>query len=85
MRQLLLATALTALAMPAFADGSQGTVVAFDRVANVIVLDDHSIWEVPATLALPEDLVAGDKIIISYQSNGDNGVGKYLSITRADS
>lgn len=85
MRFLLVTAALTAFALPAFADDVTGTVIAYDRVAHVIVLDDNSVWTVPADFAVPEDLIAGDKIIIDYQSNGDNGVGKYLTITRADS
>jgi hypothetical protein len=74
--------ATIALALPAFADSTGGTVIAFDRVENVIVLDDKTIWYIPTTVALPEDLVAGDEILIDYISNGDNGVGSYRSITR---
>ncbi|WP_386683516.1 hypothetical protein [Loktanella sp. R86503] len=84
MRHLLISAALTAIALPAFADDTTGTVVAYDRVSNVIVLQDRSIWEIPADFPLPADLVAGDRILIDYQSNGDNGVGKYLSITRVE-
>ena len=85
MRLLLVSAALATFALPAFADDTSGTVVAYDRVAHVIVLDDNSVWTVPADFALPDNLVAGDRIVIDYQSNGDNGVGKYLSITRAES
>lgn len=84
MRLLLVSAALAAFALPAFADGTSGTVVAYDRVSHVIVLNDNSVWTVPADFALPDNLVAGDRIVINYQSNGDNGVGKYLSITRAE-
>jgi hypothetical protein len=84
MRLLLISAALTAFALPALADDTTGTVVAYDRVSHVIVLDDRSIWEVPADFALPTDLIAGDRILIDYQSNGDNGVGKFLSITRVE-
>ncbi len=76
-----LTTALAAA--PALADNTTGTVLAFDRVAKVIVLDDKTIWHiVPADLALPESLTAGDRITIDFQTNGDNGVGKINSITR---
>jgi hypothetical protein len=84
MRPLLLSAALTVFALPALADETTGTVVAYDRVSHVIVLDDRSIWTVPADFPLPEDLMAGERILIDFQSNGDNGVGKYLSITRAE-
>ncbi len=41
------------------------------------------IWEiVPADLALPEDLKAGDEITIDFESAGESGVGKINSITR---
>ncbi len=83
MRLLLTTAILTAFALPALADDTTGTVVAYDRVSHVIVLDDRTIWTVPADFPLPDELVAGDMIVIDYQSNGDNGVGKYLSITRA--
>jgi len=84
MRVLLTSAALTLLAMHAFADSVSGTILAFDRVANIIVLDDKTIWTIPADFALPENLVAGDDILIDYKSNGDNGVGVYMSITRVD-
>jgi len=79
---ILPAIALIATALPALADSTGGTVVAYDRVEGVIVLDDKTVWDIPDTLELPENLVAGDVITIDYTSNGDNGVGKYNAITR---
>ena len=70
-------------ATPAHADSTTGTVVAFDRVDLVLVLEDKTIWEiVPADLALPDDLKAGDEITIDFESAGESGVGKINSITR---
>lgn len=85
MRLLIASTLLATLAMPALADDTTGTVVAFDRVSNVLVLDDRSVWNIPAEFPMPDDLVAGDVITIDYQSNGDSGVGKLLMIKRAES
>ena len=81
-------------ATPAHADSTTGTVVAFDRVDLVLVLEDKTIWEiVPADLALPgevgiglelvaDDLKAGDEITMDFESAGESGVGKINSITR---
>ncbi|EAU42634.1 hypothetical protein FP2506_07331 [Fulvimarina pelagi HTCC2506] len=70
-------------ATAAFADSTAGTVAAFDRVDSIIVLTDKSIWDVSSLKdQLPEGLKAGDKINIVYQSAGDSGVGKLVSIKR---
>ncbi|MER0239486.1 hypothetical protein [Fulvimarina sp. MAC8] len=70
-------------ATAAFADSTGGTVAAFDRVDSIIVLTDKSIWDVSSLKDnLPENLKAGDKITIVYQSAGDSGVGKLVSIKR---
>ncbi|MDG1861965.1 MAG: hypothetical protein P8J02_01900 [Yoonia sp.] len=84
MRVLLISSALALLAAPAFADNVTGAILAYDRVAHIIVLDDKTIWEIPADFELPADLMAGESISIEYRSNDDNGVGKYMSITRVD-
>ena len=83
MRVLLTSAALLA-ARPAFADETSGTVLAYDRVAHVLVLDDKTVWSLPGDLILPDDLVAGDTITIDFQTAGDNGVGKINSITRSE-
>ena len=84
MRQTLLSlSCLLLAASAALADSTGGTIVAYDRLANVIVLDDNTIWEiVPKDLPLPADLKAGDNIVIDFVSAGDSGVGKINSITR---
>ena len=82
MRTAILAFAL--LATPALADSTTGTVLAFDRVDMILVMDDKTVWELPDTLELPEDLKAGDVITIDWDSNGDSGVGSYNSITRSE-
>jgi len=83
-RTALLALALGAAALPLHAaDLLDGTVLAHDRVANVLVLSDKTVWSL-ATLetAMPDDLAAGDRVEISYESNEDDGVRVIHSITR---
>ena len=80
-----LAPALVAIALaaPAAADSLDGTVLAHDRVANVLVLTDKTVWPL-ATLTQPleGDLAAGDRIEIDYDSNEDDGVQVIHSVTR---
>ncbi|RYH02217.1 hypothetical protein EU805_10200 [Salipiger sp. IMCC34102] len=82
MRTAILALAL--LATPAFADSTSGTVLAFDRVDMILVMKDRTVWELPSDLELPEDLKANDRIVIDWDTNGDNGVGTFNSITRVE-
>lgn len=82
MRVLLSAFALITLAAPAFADEVTGSVLAYDRVDNIIILDDKTVWTIPADFALPENLVAGDLITIVFQGAAENGIGPLLTITR---
>ena len=68
-------------ATPALADSTTGTILAYDRKANVIVFNDRSTWEL-GDLVVPEDLEAGDRVTISFTSAGDSGIGKANAITR---
>jgi len=61
----------------------ESTVLAYDRVANIIVLKDKTMWPLDLlTTDLPVDLLAGDKIEIRYQSNEDDGIQTIHSIVR---
>ena len=73
---LLIAPALALMSTLAFAqDVAEGTILAFDRKANVIVFSDKSIWDLEKLeTALPDNLKAGDRIEITYESNEDEGV-----------
>lgn len=79
-----ISTAILCLsATPGLADSVTGTILAYDRLANVIILDDKTVWEiVPKDLPLPADLMKGDRIHIDFVTNGDSGVGKINSIER---
>ena len=80
---LLSATGLLLTASFAFAqDIVEGTILAFDRKANVLVFTDKTVWpleklESPA----PASLNAGDRVRIQYDSNEDDGVTAIHSIT----
>jgi hypothetical protein len=65
--------ALTALSAPAFADETTGTIIAYDRLANVLVLNDKTFWTLGAETLVPADLKAGDAVTLTFASDGDNG------------
>jgi hypothetical protein len=77
-----LITSLILAAAPAFADELSGTVIAFDRVDNVIVLDDRSVLTIPNPEIIPEGLIAGDTITVEFKSDGDNSYGAFVSIKK---
>lgn len=83
MRVVVAAAVLAALAGPATADETTGTIAAYDRLAHVIVFEDKTIWEFPGALELPADLKAGDKVKIMFTSTGE-GVAKVQSVTRVE-
>ncbi len=74
------ATAITAL--PAFADETEGHVLAFDRIDGIIVLTDKTVWEVPTEITLPEDLGSGDRVLFEYDTAGEDGMTKLNAVTR---
>lgn len=83
MRTLLAAALLAAaVSTPALADETTGTLVAFDRKANVIVMEDKTIWELSAETVLPDDLAAGEIVTIVFTSTGDDGVKSVDEIVR---
>ncbi|MGR3271763.1 hypothetical protein DU478_19890 [Thalassococcus profundi] len=81
MRSLIAAALLAVTAVPAFADSTQGTVLAYDRVANVIVLEDKTVWSLETLKTVPEGLKAGDTVEINFTSNADNGWGRINAVT----
>ncbi|SDY49374.1 hypothetical protein [Citreimonas salinaria] len=83
MRALLLSAALLAAA-PALADETTGTILAYDRVAGLLVLEDKTVWELSASVTVPEDLVAGDRVRMVYTTAGEDGLTSIDSLTRAE-
>jgi len=66
---------------PAFADSVTDKVLAFDRKANLIVLADKTVFGLTDTDAqMPEGLLAGDTVKITYESLGEDGYGEIDSI-----
>ena len=70
------------LATSAQADEVTGKILAFDRVASVIVMQDKSVFNMPDPAVIPAELQAGDTVKIVFKNEGDNGVTKVMSITR---
>ncbi|MDH3217759.1 MAG: hypothetical protein OEN01_16040 [Candidatus Krumholzibacteria bacterium] len=62
-------------------DITEGTVLAFDRKANILVFTDKTVWPLEKLkVPLAEDLKAGDRIEVRYDSNEDDGVTAIFSI-----
>ncbi len=78
----LFALTLTALSTPAFADETTGTIVAYDRLSNVLVLTDNTVWTLDAKTLVPADLKAGDEITLTFESDGDNGAKPATALVR---
>lgn len=74
--------AIFLVATPALADETSGTVLAFDRQAHVIVMEDKTVWPLTDKTLVSDDLVAGDIITIVFTSDGDNGVVSVDSVTK---
>ena len=81
MRQFFLSLAVLAAATPALADSVTDTVLAFDRKAGIIVLEDKSVFTLSAGDAqAPDGLKSGDTVTITYESLGEDGYGIIQSI-----
>jgi len=72
---LILLPSLLAATFPAAAeDVSQGTILALDRKARVMVLTDRTVWPLEtAKSAVPVGLIAGNRVEIRYESD-ESGV-----------
>lgn len=79
-----LAAALFLLAAPAFADETTVEIVAYDRLANVLVMKDKTVWELGPKVLVPADLKAGDRVRIDFVSAGDSGWGRIRSLERVE-
>lgn len=79
---LILTAAMLLTSFHVFAqDISEGTVLAYDRKANVLILTDRSVFPLEKlTSAAPDNLKAGDRVNIQYDSNEDDGITAIHSI-----
>ena len=86
MRHLLALTLAAAVsgaaAVPALADQTTGTILAYDRLDNTLVMKDRTVWTLAADLQVPADLAAGDKVTLVFASGGENGIDKVIRLTR---
>ena len=82
MRHLIAAAVMFAAASPAFADFTEGKVLAYDRVARIVVMEDHTVWQLSDKTIVPEGLVAGEEIRIDFTARGENGVESVETIER---
>ncbi|MHA6325116.1 hypothetical protein [Roseivivax sp. CAU 1753] len=84
MRTPFIAALIALTPLAAFADETSGTVLAYDRVANILVLGDKSVWSLETLKEVPADLSAGQRVTITYTSNGDNGWSAINAVTITD-
>ena len=62
-------------------DATDGTVLVYDRKANLLVLTDRTVWALEMLEgSLPAGIQAGSRIHIEYESD-EEGVSKIKSIT----
>ena len=61
-------------------DRTDGVVLAFDRKANMMILEDKTAWSLDALeTPLPASIKAGDRIRIEYESD-EEGIAKINEI-----
>lgn len=82
MRTLFAAAVAVLFALPAVADETEGLILAYDRKANLLVLTDKTIWQLPPEMDVPADLGAGDRILLEYQTAGEDGLTAIDALTR---
>lgn len=63
-------------------DISEGTVLAYDRKANILVLTDRSVFPLEKLEGEPPaGLKSGDRVQINYDSNEDDGIVRIFTIS----
>ena len=81
-KAVLASAILVASFSAALADRVVGKILAFDRQAKLIILEDKTVWTLAgaADNAVPADLKSGDRVEINYESGGDDGLRKIDAI-----
>ena len=80
-KALLASLALGLTSMNALADSTSGKILAYDRKAQLIVLEDKTVWSLDGSeAAAPDALKAGDEVEIDFESEGEDGISKIESI-----
>jgi hypothetical protein len=70
------------LATPALADETEGLILGFDRVDRIIVLEDKTVWQLPESIDVPADLGRGDRVLIDFDSEGEDGISEITALER---
>lgn len=78
--RLLLAAALSLLAVPALADSASGTVQSFDPGSGLLILQNNSVWKLPSGIA--PAIHSGDEVTILYVPAQDQGAPVIESVTK---
>lgn len=79
---LLCTAAIVATASMSHADTIEGKVVAYDRKAQLLVMEDRSIYSLAGYDApLLAELEAGDMVLIETKGEGEDGYGLVTEIT----
>ena len=84
MRRLALAALLALPAGLAAADETQGEILAYDRLANILVMRDRTVWTLPTELMVPANLKSGDQVRIVYKTAGEDGLTAIDALERID-
>lgn len=83
MKKILLSASIIAALFTsvAHAETITGTVLAYDRKANLIVMDDKAVYGFDGqTAKIPAELKAGDKIEIDGTGEGEDGYGSLTAV-----
>ena len=80
--RVLTAIVASVLAVTAHADATEGHVLAFDRVAGIIILIDKTVWQLGDKISVPDDLASGDRVLLKFASLGEEGVTSISALTR---
>ena len=77
---LLFSVLISAVSVAVAEDVTEGTLLALDRKAKMLVLSDRTAWTLGEMKSpLPAELKAGDRIEIRYESD-EEGIGEIKSI-----
>ncbi len=68
-----------ALTVPAQADTTEGIVAIVDQRTGTIVMTDRTVWTLPLDM-IEAPLNAGDRILIDFDSAGEDGLTAYNGI-----
>jgi hypothetical protein len=71
-----------ALAGPAFADATQGTVSVFDPARKLMILTDRTVWTITDKTIFDPAIKEGDQVLITFTSGGENGIVQTNTVAR---